>query len=361
MALKQEIVSVQVLRALAATSVVVVHGHGWLLTSVGAANPFPGLASVGGAAVELFFVISGFIMVYTSEPMFGRLDGPKTFILHRLIRIVPLYWLVTAIYVAASVAFPSFDKRYGLDFIAASFLFIPMENPIGVVVPIVGHGWTLNYEMLFYALFALAVIAPRRLAVALVSIVLVLGVMFGNRIAPHSTAVAYWTNPIVYQFIYGMAIGLLYREGVRLWRPLCLALIAASVALTWQNAVPGPALHTVPNGIPAALMVAGATFGDFSLEGSTWRRLARIGNASYAIYLLHSFPIRGALAVSRWLSVGVAEAIWLYVGVALLGAIVLGLATYYVVERPLTRYLRRLLFLRHPVPTPEKGEMGISS
>ncbi len=340
----QTIVSIQVLRALAAASVVIVHGHGWLLKSVGAPNPLPELGSLGGAAVELFFVISGFVMVYTSESVFGRPDGPKTFVLHRLVRIVPLYWLVTFMYVAASVAFPSFDKHYGLDFIAASLLFIPMENSIGAVMPIIGQGWTLNFEMLFYAIFALAVFAPRRLAVCLASAVLIAGVMYGSRLAPSSTAVAFWTRPLVYQFIYGMVIGLLYREGLRLWKPLCLALIAASVALTWHNAVVvDPTLRILANGIPAALMVAGATFGDFTLEGSVWRLLARIGDASYALYLLHAFPIRGALALSYRMPFGVADAPWFYVGLGLIGATTLGLATYYVLERPMTRYLRSLI------------------
>lgn len=344
----QTIVSIQVLRALAATSVVVAHGYGWLLQSVGATNPLPELAALGSAAVELFFVISGFIMVYTSERMFGRPDGPKTFILHRLIRIVPLYWLVTAGYVAASLAFPAFDRNYGVAFIAASLLFIPMENQLGAVMPIIGQGWTLDYEMLFYAVFALAVFAPRRLAVGLSSALLVLGVLYGHRMAPASTAVVYWANPIVYQFIYGMVIGLLYREGLRLWKPFCLALIAASIALTWQNAVFDPAQHLVPTGIPAVLMVAGATLGKFALERPVWRLLARIGDASYALYLLHSFPIRGSLALSQWMPFGVADAPWVYTGLALIGAIALGLATYYALERPMTRYLRGLLVPREP-------------
>jgi peptidoglycan/LPS O-acetylase OafA/YrhL len=224
------IVSVQILRAVAASAVVLAHAQSWLSTMAGAPDALPDLHFVGWFAVDLFFVISGFIMVYTSEPMFARPDGPKTFMLHRLVRIVPFYWLVTAAYAALSLAFPGFDRSYGLEFIAASFLFIPMLNADGAAMPIVGHGWTLNYEMLFYSVFALAVFAPRRLAVALASGALVAAVLLGKLLAPTSTVLAFWTSPLILQFIYGMLIGLVYREGLRLAKPLAVALIVAGCA-----------------------------------------------------------------------------------------------------------------------------------
>ena len=91
------------------------------------------------------------------------------------------------------------------------------------------------------------------------------------------------------------------------------------------------------------LIMSGATFGDFALEGPVWRLFALIGDASYSIYLLHSAPIRAALAVSQRVSLDFASAPWLYVAGSLLGAIVLGIVAYYACERPVTRYLRRLL------------------
>ncbi|MGZ8388689.1 MAG: acyltransferase family protein, partial [Rhodoplanes sp.] len=82
------IVSVQILRAVAASAVLLAHAQSWLSKMAGAPDALPDLHFVGWVAVDLFFVISGFIMVYTSEPMFGRPDGPKNFMLHRLVRIV---------------------------------------------------------------------------------------------------------------------------------------------------------------------------------------------------------------------------------------------------------------------------------
>jgi peptidoglycan/LPS O-acetylase OafA/YrhL len=253
--------------------------------------------------------------------------------------------MVTAAYIVMSLAFPGFERSYGLDFIAASFFFIPMQNADGAAMPIIGHGWTLNYEMMFYAVFALAVFAPRRLAVALVSVALAAAIILGELLIPSSTAWAFWTSPLIIQFIYGMLIGLFYREGLRLAKPLAVALIVAGCTLIFVfrdssfDALP----HALLAGFPAALVVAAATFGSFSLAGSVWRLLATIGDASYAIYLLHSVPIRGALFLSRSTSLDFASAPWLYVGLAMIGAIVLWIAIYYLLERPVTRYLRSLL------------------
>ncbi len=264
--------------------------------------------------------------------------------LHRLVRIVPFYWLVTAAYAAMSLAFPGFDRSYGLDFIAASFLFIPMLNADGAAMPIVGHGWTLNYEMLFYSVFALAMFAPRRLAVALASSALVAAVILGKLLVPTSTALAFWTSPLILQFIYGMLIGLLYREGVRLAKPLAVALVVAGCASLYlfrYFAVDAP-----PHVRAAGFRDARGRRRDVRrllLGGPGRRSLATIGDASYAIYLLHSAPIRGVRFLSRATSLDFASAPWLYLGLALAGAIALGTVIYFVFERPLTRYLRGLL------------------
>lgn len=337
------IVSVQILRAVAAGAVVLTHAQTWLSLKTGSPDALPVLHFLGSFAVDLFFVISGFIMVYTSEPLFGRPEGPKNFFMHRLVRIVPFYWIVTAAYVAMSLAFPQFGRSYGLDFIAASFLFIPMHNADGDVMPIVGHGWTLNYEMQFYALFALAVLAPRRIAVASVSVALAAMVVIGQHVAPTSTVLAFWTGPVIMQFVYGMLIGLVYREGLRLPKLLAVALILAGCALMFgvrASSVEVPPLVTT---LSVILIMSGATFGDFALKGPVWGAFAIIGDASYSMYLLHSAPIRAALALSHRTSLDFASAPWLYVGFSLVGAIVLGIAAYYACERPLTRYFRGLL------------------
>jgi len=124
--------SIQVLRAIAAIGVVLVHA--------GIDFNYWGHASInwhlrGAAGVDLFFVISGFVMVYISKPHFGQGDTWMTFILRRIIRIVPLYWLVTTFY--------AFSGGHPLHQIISSYLFIP---DVEGAPPLLAQGWTLRYE-----------------------------------------------------------------------------------------------------------------------------------------------------------------------------------------------------------------------
>src|SRR5207237_5929129 len=89
------------------------------------------------------------------------------FLGRRIARIVPIYWTVTTIYLAVALSAPSLlnSEFLGAGGVLASYLFIPVTRPDGLVQPLYGLGWTLNYEMFFYVLFSLAVAWPRRRAV----------------------------------------------------------------------------------------------------------------------------------------------------------------------------------------------------
>ena len=148
------ILALQILRAVAAVAVVLVHA-GIDLSYFGHTNVT--WTTRGNAGVDLFFVVSGFVMVYIASPQFGKREAPVQFFVRRLIRIVPLYWLLTTGYIVA--------KSYPLAYIAASYLFIPAARPNGVLQPVILQGWTLTYEMFFYLLFAIAILLRRRAAV----------------------------------------------------------------------------------------------------------------------------------------------------------------------------------------------------
>jgi exopolysaccharide production protein ExoZ len=333
------IIAIQALRALAATAVVVAHFQFDLGRIMDARDALPDL-TVGHAGVDLFFVISGFVMVYASEPMFGRAGGPASFLARRAIRIVPLYWLATTLYLALALTIPTFEKSYSAASVVGSYLFIPLPRLDGTMQPLVGQGWTLNYEMFFYVIFGAAVVAPRRMAVALVSAVLIAGVLAARIFQPASPTVAFWLDPIILEFVFGMAIGLAYREGVRLPKPLALLAIAAGFALM-MIAHRYTDARVLFWGLPAAIIVAGAAFGDFSMRSAAWRPVAVIGDSSYALYLFHSIPVRAVLLLCAWTGLDAASRPTLYLAAALIGATALAVAIYYLFERPVTQLLRR--------------------
>jgi peptidoglycan/LPS O-acetylase OafA/YrhL len=335
----------------AATAVVI--GHFQAVTSP-TPEFFVPYAKLGSAGVDLFFIISGFVMVYASEPMFGRTDGPLNFFARRAIRIIPLYWLATTVYVVIAAVVPSLvDVAYSPQFLVSSYLFIPVARPGGAMNPVVGQGWTLNYEMLFYVIFAFGVLGARRVAVAISSLALVGLVAAGRIFEPSSPVLAFWTDSIILEFIFGMVLGLAYREGLRLPKWLSAAVLVAGMALFYVNLgifeIPRALANglviprVVAYGVPAAVVVAGATLGDFSLRGAGWRMLAIVGDASYALYLFHAFPVRAMIQLYKWIGVDVDAHRFVCLVVTVGVAAVMATMIYYLFERPVTRALRSLI------------------
>ena len=173
----RQFLSIQYLRALAALGVVIFHASP-------ADNPF----MVGNAGVDIFFVISGFIMWSITEE---RPTSPAAFIRDRLIRIAPLYWLLTTLLVVGvlvrSKLFP--NLKIDLPFVVGSYLFVPMRPPGSTgadpIWPVLVQGWTLNYEMFFYVLFSACLFLRPSLRLAALSLTLL-----GCVISACSTAAA---------------------------------------------------------------------------------------------------------------------------------------------------------------------------
>ena len=177
--------SVQWLRAIAAMMVVVHHLNfhaDWLREQAGAApSAFSQIPWSFG--IHIFFVISGFIMILTTKN-FGAPGAWKTFLVRRLIRIVPLYWVLTTVMVAGVLMAPG-SLELPADrwqYIAGSYLFIPVLRAADDLRPILGQGWTLDYEMFFYAAFTLAILWPRRFGVAFITIGFVVLAILGRNL-----------------------------------------------------------------------------------------------------------------------------------------------------------------------------------
>lgn len=351
---------IQVLRALAA--VMVAAGHAQFEVAglaARAGQPFtPAAWLPWPAGVDVFFVISGFIIVHAAAPLHGRANPQKLFLAHRIARVVPLYWLATTLYLALAWARPGLlgAGAEGPAYLAASYLFWPMARADGAVQPLYSLGWTLNYEMAFYALFALVLPLGRRGAVlgvlALLAGLVVLGRMAGTLPVP----VAFWSDPIVLEFACGAALALARQEGLRLPGPACLALAVAGLALLWLSGE-APALpRCLAWGGPATLLVAAASLGPSREAGRRLGPAVALGDASYALYLAHPFVLRGARVIAEAAGlaapVGPGPLAILMLILASLAAILL----HRIVERPLTRAARaRIATAPRPEPAADQG------
>ncbi len=281
---------VQGLRGIAAIAVVVTHllaRAAWEGAQHGGQSSAAPIA--GAAGVDLFFVISGFIMVYSSAGLFGKEDASAVFLRRRLIRIVPLYWACTFAFFLLTWVTATRPSVAGL-LTSLSFLPVDAAGAGSPPVPLLPPGWTLNYEMMFYALFSCFVWLPRARAATLVMATLAALVAVGQFCRPASHALAFWTAPIILEFAAGVAIA---------WaRPRLsgrMALLLVAVAAAWELLLPLPPIafgrpeigfhRLLLWGVPAALLVT-ATY-NAPLTRYTARIADFLGEISYALYVVH--------------------------------------------------------------------------
>ena len=324
----QRLSSLQYLRAVAALLVVAHHARN---PKAGLYNPLSGL-QIGQAGVDIFFVISGFIIVHI-----GSSEPATTFVRRRLARVAPLYWIVTILTLALQTIHRSpADPARLIDHVVKSLLFIPhysLEYP-SEIWPYVLVGWTLSYELLFYLIFAsgLALGRPLSVSVATLSALVIAGALMPSRDAIWRTL----TDPLLIEFLLGIALAVWARRGLPRWTPMLLpigvVLLIACVFVT------GP--RVLVWGTPALLIVAGAL-------GCEQRRtipriplLLLLGDASYAIYLFQFLALMGMNVVAA-----VSPDIWaIQFGERMVGSLIaaalLGVAVHLAIEKPLLRRLR---------------------
>jgi len=344
---------VQALRALAATVVVLGHGQG--SANLAQLSPSRVVTFQTGWGVDLFFLISGFIIVHASKALLLT-DQPRfQFFSRRVARVLPLYWGVTLFYVIITTA--NGGLHYSWQAIAASFLFFPydgIEAANGLAFPIYNLGWTLNYEMFFYLVFALCLTLGQKRAAGAAIIVMLLLVMIGLVIDIQPTALRFWTQPILLEFCMGMGLALLHERGWHI--PVAgriILPILAIIAIAFQPFVSlmPPIDGTTPNsfvrvlawGLPMAGVVAAAVLGrpGETIRGFSFAR--PLGDASYSLYLLHPLMI-----IVLWrmpiLKTWLAEThTATFLVILLLSSSILSIASFRLFEKPMAKAVTYIL------------------
>jgi exopolysaccharide production protein ExoZ len=288
----------------------------------------------GAAGVDVFFVISGFVLWTATR----RTEvGPLEFLRRRAIRILPLYWLVTlaALLIAATAPGRLPDVNFDLGHLAASMLLVPHINPSGLPFPVLAQGWTLVYEAFFYGVMATALVTPQSWQAPLVFAALLVTITFGHFSPPAYLLLANW---LLLEFAFGMVLAQAARGGLLPGKRLAWAMIILALAFfpfTQMIFADDPGnWRVLAWGLPALMLVAGALGLERAKALPSLPGLMALGAASYALYLTNRITI--ALVAELHLA-----APGLILAIALGGSIALGFALYYGVERPLTAALRR--------------------
>ena len=328
---------IQYLRAFAALAVVLFH----------AAERSGGHFRIGAAGVDVFFVISGFIMWTMSE---RRPVTPLRFVLDRLQRIAPSYWIVTAIMIVGAVVglFP--NMRLTATHVLGSLLFIPVRSPSadnGEIWPVLVQGWTLNFEMFFYVIFAACLFLPRRFRLASLIGVFVAFVIAGAVIYSQSPLAVTYTRPIILEFTAGAVLGQLWLKGQIPGFGLGLALMAAAIAGFTAIEILSLEFNEITCGPLAIALVLGMVSVERSGRLPQIVPLTYLGNASYSIYLWHTLAI--SVIVKLATSTPIPSDVVTFIG-AIAGTL-LGIVAYELVEKPLRNLMRNFSW-RKARPSP---------
>ncbi|ACA21031.1 acyltransferase 3 [Methylobacterium sp. 4-46] len=339
----KEIIGIQYLRGMSALSVVFFH------IELQLAHIYEGYKALESlqAGVDVFFVISGFVMYHSTNG--GSALTGREFFVRRIIRIVPLYWLATLSMVSIIVFVPHLGQSVkssfvNLDHLLASLFFFPVTSPVApnLFLPLLPTGWTLNYEMFFYSLFAVAIACGARRQGRVVTIVVAaLGALALVGILNDAPGpLGFYTDPIVLEFCFGMIAASVWRRWTIRSQPVACAVFVLACALIISLPIVDPAYRVLRFGLVAAALV-------FAAACISWRSfnfLKLMGDVSYTMYLSHMFVLAAVVQVWRRLGpqVGSGHIPILYT-VAVLTVICGSIVVWRLIEKPIDAALKSAL------------------
>ena len=271
--------ALQYLRAFAALAVVYSH------TAIQVEDYAQYLHDVGSFGVDIFFVISGFIMIFIMKPD----TKPKAFMVARIRRVVPLYWFFTLLMGIILIALPQLFKAttFEWDKLLLSLAFIPhwsTANP-EFAWPIVAPGWSLVFEMYFYLVFALSLLVAARYRLLFITAFIAAVFSIATTFDTGESAIAqFFSQSMVFEFIFGMLLAAVWKRRSRMRSRTAWWLIALGLSLLLLDV---QMTRIIAYGVPALLIVTGCLY--IRVEEYPWGIL--LGDASYSLYLSHIFTL----------------------------------------------------------------------
>ncbi|MGH7023768.1 MAG: acyltransferase family protein [Caulobacteraceae bacterium] len=351
------------LRFVAAAMVVFMHAGCYALSTGRGECPTFKPTVIGAAGVDIFFVLSGFVIALTGPLATPRPSG-ALFFWRRWSRVAPVFYLLSIPFILIAIATGNFN----LPRTVATFLFWPAAGP-HIVAPFIEAGWTLGFEMLFYSAVAVVLIGGK-LRRNLIVLGVLMAALCAARLVSGWNPLRVVANPILLEFGFGVAMAAIWPRLRGADLRLGLGLIGVALAALVTEAIVGaggaPFYEATQSGagslwrvavfgIPAAALVAGASICDRAISGPISRAAAWLGDASYSIYLSNGFSV--PLVALIWIR-AFGRSAPLPMGLSIFfGAIAVGALTYVVVERPIVRDLKRVRFGRPVAIPPAAGPL----
>jgi len=347
----KRIQNIQALRGVAVISVVFFHIFSLELKYGGINTILPSFFQFGMFGVDLFFVISGFVIYSISRGKFKSPANSLRFIYHRIARIYPVYWIYTLLVLSVFIIKPSLVNSYQgnqIDLIS-SFLLLPSQT-----LPLVIVGWTLVHEMYFYIIFCLIIFfidEKKLLGVLFVWIAVVVSINL--LLESNNPWIKVISHPMTLEFIAGCLLGLLFFNidlGLSRKKLIYITIISFLISLTaymifrnLTNSIePAAWWRTLIFGIPAVLIIFSMIYAEkcnFYLSSF----LISIGNASYSIYLTHVLTLS---AFGHFWSMFAADGIIdniIMIPVSFALVLLTGFISYTYLEKPLLNLSKKIL------------------
>ncbi len=335
-AVRHQLSTVQWLRAVAAMLVMLFH------TSQGVEFRTGVLTSrwtdFGACGVDIFFVISGFIMTVTSAGKNFRLGD---FLIKRVLRIAPIYWLFTLLKAMSLLLIPSLVlfSVFSIRNIVTSLLLVPYDTPGRGVVPLIIVAWSLELEIMFYLVFGLCrSLLPRQWVTAITLIFL--ATMAAYVLGPANYVIGFYARPVIFEFLFGILLGRLFLSDRLPQKRVCLAMVAIASASLLILPQGTESTRFLLWGLPSAALVLGMVAIEKHYRLWRWPVMTLIGDSSYSLYLTHTLAVPFIMLPLHYLHPGLIGS-YIYLVPMLVLQVLIGCMTFRFVEKPVTLLLQR--------------------
>lgn len=373
--IQERLYSIQALRGVAAFLVLIFHLNAILYSGAKITNQMGAFWANGFAGVDMFFVISGFIMVYVTRNIVPGFKNSIRFLFSRIARIYPLWWFFASlmiIYFSVTYGQASApDKVTGANIaphIIKSLLLLPQRHD-----PVFGVGWTLIHEMLFYSLFALCLLISQRylpiILMAWAVLIVVIGFISNGQPLHAQNFQQLLTSPLNIEFVFGAFAALAFhsfkeKSGFQLlprtlfWLGIVLFILALMIPVPGKKNMFNWA-RVIMFGLPCTLIVFSVACVEQKGKLKVSTPLIELGNWSYSLYLSHMLVLLGLRRIwqtgaaeqflpeqLKWGALGPFNEL-AFIFLALFLSIFTAWLSYHTIERTSIRIFKALLKLQN--------------